>query len=255
MGFAKNAHVTAQQLVAAFDRAGHRHLGVPIAVGASRKSFLKLADPNAEPAEQRLGASLAVAMLVVAARGAQLLARPRRGGDTASARRDALVGRRCHASRVTKSPTKYAISCAARLARKHPRCLKASFISSRRVRGSRCLIDLLDLAIVTVVVYRGLLVLRGTRAMQMGTGLAVIFLIYVASKWANLVTLHNLVVVAIVVGDFDRGGGFPERHSPRLDARRLARVFGERVSAAGITRGRRGRGRRRRSWRAIAWAH
>jgi uncharacterized protein (TIGR00159 family) len=77
------------------------------------------------------------------------------------------------------------------------------------------LIDLLDLAIVTVVVYRGLLVLRGTRAMQMGTGLAVIFLIYVASKWANLVTLHNLlssllssvilIVVVVFQNDIRRG--------------------------------------------------
>lgn len=76
-------------------------------------------------------------------------------------------------------------------------------------------IDLLDLAIVTVVVYRGLLVLRGTRAMQMGTGLAVIFLIYVASKWANLVTLHNLlssllssvilIVVVVFQNDIRRG--------------------------------------------------
>ncbi|MEO9234103.1 MAG: diadenylate cyclase CdaA [Polyangiaceae bacterium] len=77
------------------------------------------------------------------------------------------------------------------------------------------LIDLLDLAIVTVLVYRGLLVLRGTRAMQMGTGLAVIFLIYVASKWANLVTLHNLlssllssvilIVVVVFQNDIRRG--------------------------------------------------
>lgn len=77
------------------------------------------------------------------------------------------------------------------------------------------LINVLDLAIVTVVIYRGLLVLRGTRAMQMGTGLAVIFLIYVASKWANLVTLHNLlssllsstilIVVVVFQNDIRRG--------------------------------------------------
>lgn len=54
-------------------------------------------------------------------------------------------------------------------------------------------LDLLDLAIVTVIVYRSLLVLRGTRAMQMGWGLAVIFAIYFVSKFANLVTLHNLL--------------------------------------------------------------
>ncbi|MGH7327486.1 MAG: dihydropteroate synthase [Polyangiaceae bacterium] len=69
LGFAKNARHSAElverlnELVA--------NLGVPIAVGASRKSFLKLADPDADPAE-RLGASIAVAILAVA-RGAQMV--------------------------------------------------------------------------------------------------------------------------------------------------------------------------------------
>ncbi|MGH7284878.1 MAG: diadenylate cyclase CdaA [Polyangiaceae bacterium] len=76
-------------------------------------------------------------------------------------------------------------------------------------------IDILDLAIVTVLVYRGLLVLRGTRAMQMGVGLGVIFVIYGVSKMANLVTLHNLlssllssvilIVVVVFQNDIRRG--------------------------------------------------
>ena len=76
-------------------------------------------------------------------------------------------------------------------------------------------LDLLDLAIVTVLVYRGLLVLRGTRAMQMGVGLGVIFIIYGVSKMANLVTLHNLlssllssvilIVVVVFQNDIRRG--------------------------------------------------
>lgn len=76
-------------------------------------------------------------------------------------------------------------------------------------------IDVLDLLIVTVVVYRGLLVLRGTRAEQMGIGLAVIYVVYGASKWANLVTLHNLlssllssvilIVVVVFQNDIRRG--------------------------------------------------
>jgi diadenylate cyclase len=76
-------------------------------------------------------------------------------------------------------------------------------------------IDLLDIAIVTYVVYRALLVLRGTRAMQMGTGLGVIFLIYVVSKWAGFVTLFNLlstllssiilIVVVVFQNDIRRG--------------------------------------------------
>jgi len=77
------------------------------------------------------------------------------------------------------------------------------------------LVDVADLLIVTYVVYRALLVLRGTRAMQMGTGLGVIFLIYVVAKWAGLVTLFNLlssllssiilIVVVVFQNDIRRG--------------------------------------------------
>ena len=42
---------------------------------------------------------------------------------------------------------------------------------------SQIVTDVLDIAVVTWFVYRALLVLRGTRAMQMGTGLGVIFLV------------------------------------------------------------------------------
>jgi len=77
------------------------------------------------------------------------------------------------------------------------------------------LVDLFDILIVTYVVYRALLVLRGTRAMQMGTGLGVIFLVYVVSKWAGFVTLFNLlstllssiilIVVVVFQNDIRRG--------------------------------------------------
>src|SRR5262249_61922219 len=80
---------------------------------------------------------------------------------------------------------------------------------------SQIVIDLLDIGIVTYVVYRALLVLRGTRAMQMGTGLGVIFLIFVVSKWAGLVTLFSLldrlltqiilIVVVVFQNDIRRG--------------------------------------------------
>src|SRR5262249_28093416 len=53
--------------------------------------------------------------------------------------------------------------------------------------------DLLDLFIVAYVIYRALLVLRGTRAMQMGIGLGIVFLIYWGAKYFGLVTLHNLL--------------------------------------------------------------
>jgi uncharacterized protein (TIGR00159 family) len=77
--------------------------------------------------------------------------------------------------------------------------------------------DLADILVVTFFVYRALLVLRGTRAMQMGMGLGVIFLVYVLSKWAGLTTLYNLlnallaptsiilIVVVVFQNDIRRG--------------------------------------------------
>ncbi len=76
-------------------------------------------------------------------------------------------------------------------------------------------VDLVDILVVTYVIYRALLVLRGTRAMQMGTGLGVIVLVYVVSKWAGFVTLFNLlsfllssiilIVVVVFQNDIRRG--------------------------------------------------
>jgi uncharacterized protein (TIGR00159 family) len=77
------------------------------------------------------------------------------------------------------------------------------------------LTDILDILVVTYVIYRALLVLRGTRAMQMGTGLGVVFLVYIVAKWGNLTTLFYLlsallaslplVVVVIFQNDIRRG--------------------------------------------------
>ena len=77
------------------------------------------------------------------------------------------------------------------------------------------LTDIADILIVTYVVYRALLVLRGTRAMQMGMGLGVICLVYVVSKWAGFITLFNLlnallssailIVVVVFQNDIRRG--------------------------------------------------
>ena len=53
--------------------------------------------------------------------------------------------------------------------------------------------DLADIFIVAYVVYRALLVLRGTRAMQMGLGLGIVFLIYFGAKFFGLSTLQNLL--------------------------------------------------------------
>jgi uncharacterized protein (TIGR00159 family) len=53
--------------------------------------------------------------------------------------------------------------------------------------------DLFDIIIVAYIVYRTLLVLRGTRAMQMGIGLVIVALVYAAAKYLKLVTLVNLL--------------------------------------------------------------
>ncbi len=76
-------------------------------------------------------------------------------------------------------------------------------------------IDLIDVLVVAYVIYRALLVVRGTRAMQMGTGLLVIFALYISAKWAGLVTLFSmlssllsslvLVVVVVFQNDIRRG--------------------------------------------------
>ena len=85
------------------------------------------------------------------------------------------------------------------------------------------LADILDIAIVAYLVYRVLLVLRGTRAMQMGFGLLVLGGIYVVGRWMGLVTLVTLfstlfssiilVIVVVFQADLRRGlmraGGRP----------------------------------------------
>jgi dihydropteroate synthase len=69
LGFAKNARQSAE-LLARLGELVHA-VGVPVAVGASRKSFLTLVDPAAPPGE-RLGASIAAALHAAHA-GAALL--------------------------------------------------------------------------------------------------------------------------------------------------------------------------------------
>jgi diadenylate cyclase len=92
-----------------------------------------------------------------------------------------------------------------------------------RRSASQIFADVVDLAIVAYLIYRVLLVLRGTRAMQMGFGLLVLGAIYVIGKWLGLVTLVTLlstllssiilVVVVVFQSDLRRGlmraGGRP----------------------------------------------
>ncbi len=77
------------------------------------------------------------------------------------------------------------------------------------------LVDVFDILIVSYAVYRALLLLRGTRAMQMGTGLAVLLVVHQLAKWAGLVTLFTLlnailasiplIVVVVFQNDIRRG--------------------------------------------------
>jgi diadenylate cyclase len=65
--------------------------------------------------------------------------------------------------------------------------------------------DLLDIVIVAWVIYRALLVLRGTRAIQMAVGLGIVSLVYLGAKVLKLATLLSLLssllssIVLIVV--------------------------------------------------------
>ncbi|MEB2322924.1 MAG: diadenylate cyclase CdaA [Sorangiineae bacterium] len=75
--------------------------------------------------------------------------------------------------------------------------------------------DALDVFIVYYVVYRALLVLRGTRAMQVGVGLGMVFVLYVVARWLQLVTVLSilsalissiiLVIVVVFQNDIRRG--------------------------------------------------
>jgi len=53
--------------------------------------------------------------------------------------------------------------------------------------------DLADIALVACALYYVLLLLKGTRAMQVGFGLALVFVIYQASKRFGLVTLYTML--------------------------------------------------------------
>jgi diadenylate cyclase len=90
--------------------------------------------------------------------------------------------------------------------------------------------DVADVAIVAIVVYRVLLILRGTRALQMIVGLAIIGALHLAAKLAGLVTVVNLLgsilssIVLIVVVVFQN------------DIRRALIRMGDRAWLPGIGR-------------------
>ena len=65
--------------------------------------------------------------------------------------------------------------------------------------------DLVDILVVAWVIYRALLVLRGTRAIQMAVGLGIALLVFLGARTFHFVTLQNLLswllssIVLIVV--------------------------------------------------------
>jgi diadenylate cyclase len=75
--------------------------------------------------------------------------------------------------------------------------------------------DSLDIFIVYYLVYRALLVLRGTRAMQVGVGLGMVFVLYVVAQVLELVTVLSimgalissmiLIIVVVFQSDIRRG--------------------------------------------------
>ncbi len=75
--------------------------------------------------------------------------------------------------------------------------------------------DALDILLVYYIVYRALLVLRGTRAMQVGVGLGVVFVLYIVAQLLQLVTLLSimgavvssiiLIIVVVFQNDIRRG--------------------------------------------------
>ena len=61
------------------------------------------------------------------------------------------------------------------------------------LKNFRWLLDLLDILLVAYIIYRIILLIKGTRAVQMLLGLAVILIVYVASQVGGLYTLHWLL--------------------------------------------------------------
>jgi uncharacterized protein (TIGR00159 family) len=52
--------------------------------------------------------------------------------------------------------------------------------------------DIIDIAIVAYIIYRFLLLIRGTRGVQMTTGIVVLFLLYFITRWFSLATVQLL---------------------------------------------------------------
>lgn len=56
---------------------------------------------------------------------------------------------------------------------------------------------LVDIAILALLIYQLLLLIKGTRAIQMVLGIGLIIFLYYASAWWNLITLHKLLATLL----------------------------------------------------------
>lgn len=117
-------------------------------------------------------------------------------------------------------------------------------------------IDLLDIAIVTALIYQVLLLVRGTRAVQLATGLAVLFGVYTAARILRLNTLEWIlsymgVVIPIallvifqpelrrMLEQLGRGGVFVSAFGPSLDREATIRLVNDVARASRVLSGRR----------------
>lgn len=79
------------------------------------------------------------------------------------------------------------------------------------LEGVRWLFDLLDILLVAFIIYRIILLIKGTRAVQMLLGLVVIIFIYFLSRFFGLFTLHwlldsflsSIILVIVVIFQSD----------------------------------------------------
>jgi diadenylate cyclase len=117
-------------------------------------------------------------------------------------------------------------------------------------------LDLLDIAIVTALIFQVLLLVRGTRAVQLASGLAVLFGVYTASRLLHLNTLQWVLSYLGVVIPFalliifqpelrrmleqlGRGGVFVSGFGPALGREEAIRLINDVARACRVLASRR----------------
>lgn len=115
-----------------------------------------------------------------------------------------------------------------------PLLMGLAHLVSRRGPGE-LVIDILDISVVAFVIYRALLLMRGTRALQMATGLVLLWGVESAAQRIGLTTLYDMLssvlssVVLIVVVVF-------QNDIRRVLMRLGTRTFFARIGGAEATR-------------------